>query len=67
MGKRLPGRYCREPMTTALILMTAMALWRVRTSFSTTTAPCALKLKRGRHGYSIILVGHPRISGLSRH
>jgi hypothetical protein len=41
MGKRLPGQHCREPMTAALIFMTATALYRVRTSFSATNAPCA--------------------------
>jgi hypothetical protein len=41
MDKRLPGQHCREPMTAALVLMTATALSRVRTSCSATNAPCA--------------------------
>jgi len=41
MGKQLPGQHCREPMTAALVLMTATVLSRVRMSFSATNAPCA--------------------------
>jgi len=41
MDKRLPERNCREPMTAALVLMTATVLSRVRMSFSATNAPCA--------------------------
>ena len=41
MGKQAAGRHGREPMTAALVLMTATALSRVRTSFSATNAPCA--------------------------
>ena len=65
MDKRLPGRHCREPMTAALVLMTATVLSRVRTSCQRHQR--ALRLKGGRHGYRIVLVGYPRIAGFSRH
>jgi hypothetical protein len=41
MDKQLPGQHCREPMTAALVLMTATVLSRVRMSCSATNAPCA--------------------------